>query len=909
MKRCHLMPWLALLGGISLMLAACAESDAAPLTLYVATDGNDAWSGKLPAPNPAGTDGPFASLERARDEIRRLRQQGLPEGGATVELQGGRYELKQPFELTEEDAGTEAAPITYRARQGAEVRLSGGSQVTNFAPVTEAAVLDRLDERARGNVVQADLKAQGITDFGEVAKAGQRLELFFQDKRMTLARWPNEGFTRIVDVVEKDGHQIHGIKGSKTGKFTYEGDRPRRWAAEPDIRLHGYWFWDWSDSHEKVESIDAEARIISTVAPYHHYGYRPGQRFYALNLLAELDSPGEWYLDREAGILYFWPPAPVEQGQAAVSILPTLASMKNTSYVTIRGMILEATRSTAITISGGTHNRVAACTMRNIGRNAASVSGGTANGVIGCDIHDTGEGGVSISGGDRETLTPAGNYAENNHIHHFGRLVRTYRPAVGVGGVGQRVIHNLMHHGPHNAIQLGGNDHLIEFNEVHSVCYETGDVGAYYMGRDWTARGTVIRHNYFHHIQGPGLHGAMAVYLDDSASGITIFGNVFYRSGRSAFIGGGRDNLVENNIFVECHPSVHVDARGLGWMKGTVDEGGTLPKRLHAMPYKQPPWSEKYPRLVGILDDEPGAPKGNLIARNISQGGVWKSIQKPAEPLVKMEDNLVDEDPHFVDAANLNFQLRDDSPAYKLGFKRIPIEEIGLYEDELRASWPVEHKPIKLPEAAQTRGPTPRTGPPVVFKVTQAQSEITIDGTVRATEWGPPEQGLVIEQNLAGEKPGPKSTAWVRHDGTALLVGIDNLVADSAPLRPGNTWGQDDAVEVAIRNIAAGKASPILVLRGYPSGHWESSDEPGAPAEAVKRAAQGVEYGAQVVDKSRWTAEWRIPFASLGIDPKKHRRFEFNLTVRKTAQPVWLMWQSTRGNSWLVDRAGVLELE
>ncbi len=208
------------------------------------------------------------------------------------------------------------------------------------------------------------------------------------------------------------------------------------------------------------------------------------------------------------------------------------------------------------------------------------------------------------------------------------------------------------------------------------------------MGRDWTERGTVIRHNYFHDIKGPGLYGAMAVYLDDAASGILIAGNVFFRAGRAAFIGGGRDNIVENNIFVECHPSVHVDSRGVGWMRNHVEGNGTLPTRLKAMPVGKPPWSTRYPRLVNILQDDPGLPKGNIIRRNISVGGTWMQVDGKAKPWIRFEDNLVDTDPRFVDREKGDFRLRDDSPAFRLGFRRIPLEKIGLVEDGYRKELP-----------------------------------------------------------------------------------------------------------------------------------------------------------------------------------------------------------------------------
>lgn len=658
------------------------------LTLFVAKNGDDTWSGRLAAPNAAQTDGPFATLERARNEIRKIkRTEKMPEGGITVELHEGMYQLKQPFELSVEDSGSADAPIVYSAQQGEEVRLVGGKVVTGFEPVTDSSILERLPPKARDKVLQADLRALGITDFGKVKGGG--LELFFENKPMTLARWPNEGFIDIVDLVGDEPIDVRGTKGDKIGKFVYEGERPKRWVGEKDAWVHGYWFWDWADQRHKIESIDTERHVISVVPPYHSYGYRKGQYFYGFNILAELDTPGEWYLDRETGILYFWPPEAIEQSQPMVSVIKTLVNMKEVEYVTFSDITFEVARGTAITIAGGTHTRVVGCTLRNLGSWAVRISGGTHNGVVSCDIYGTGNGGVALKGGERKQLKPAEHYAENNHIHHYGRWNRMYQPGISMSGVGNSVTHNLIHNAPHMAISFSGNDHIIEFNEIHNVCYESNDAGAMYSGRDWTMRGTVIRYNFLHHIKGFKGRGCVGVYLDDMFCGTKLYGNVFYRVTRAAFIGGGRDCIVENNIFVDCNPALHIDARAMGWASYHVNT--TMTKRLQAMPYKSELWRKRYPKLVNILEDEPAVPKGNIVARNIFQGGKWDDVHGQARPYVTFEDNFIDEDVHFVEKPPKSFQLRDDSPAYKLGFKRIPIAKIGLYKDEHRTSLPVQH--------------------------------------------------------------------------------------------------------------------------------------------------------------------------------------------------------------------------
>ena len=601
--------------------------------------------------------------------------------------------LSSPLEFTAADSGTENAPIVYTAKPGGFVRLLGGDLITDINPVRDDAILNRLDEAARPHVLQADLRAMGITDFG--SPAGNGIEVFVDGHPLTLSRWPNDDFARIADLVVDDGHAIHGNKGSKVGKFIYDGDRAKRWTQENDLWAHGYWFWDWSDQRQKIESIYTDQSIITIAEPYHNYGYRKGQWYYVYNALAELDTPGEWYLDRESGILYFWPPNPINNCEIVVSIQQNAITMNGVSHVTIQGITVEATRSTAIRMAGGTGNRIVGCTIQNIGANAISISDGSNHGVIGCDITRTGGGGISMTGGDRATLEAAGHFAENNHIHHYARLQRTYQSAIQISGVGIRVSHNLIHDAPHMAIGFGGNDHLIEFNEIHSVSYESNDAGAIYAGRNWTMRGNILRNNFLHHINGFENRGCVGIYLDDMFASAEISNNVFYKVTRAAFIGGGRDCLVENNLFVDCEPALHVDARALNWADYHADEWLEEQKTqgtLSGIAYDKPPYSLRYPALPRILDGEPKAPEGNIIRNNVTWGGTWDGIYKEARPYLTLENNLVDVDPLIEDIEHRNFNLKPDSPALASGFKPIPFDKIGLYEDSARASWPVPHE-------------------------------------------------------------------------------------------------------------------------------------------------------------------------------------------------------------------------
>ena len=663
-------------------------------TLYVAEDGYDTWSGRLPEANAARTDGPLATLARAREIAHGLKQVG----GVTVTVRGGEYRLVEPLAFTAADSGTADAPVVYRAAEGEQVRLLGGARIADWKPVTDPEVLKRLPEEARGSVVQADLRACGVTDFGTMrtapnwAHSDPGLEVFFRDERMTLARYPNEGFLRIATLSVEDGLHVLGRWGSRVGRFRIEGEteRLRRWAAEPNALLHGYWFWDWADQRMAVQSISPETGEITLDEPKPHiFGYRVGQWFYAFNLLCELDQPGEWYLDRQTGILYFWPPEPMKAGDMTVSVLRDPVTLDNTSHLTFQGFTIEAARGTAIQVRGGEAVRIAGCTIHNVGGDAVRITGGHGHAVCDCDVHHTGDGGIQIDGGDRRTLTPGKHEAVNNHIHHIARWNPLYKVGIQLKGCGNRAAHNRLHDLPHTAIGFTGNDQTVEFNEIYQSVTGANDAGAIYTSgahpEDWSMRGHRVRFNYLHHLFGYAGEGCSGIYLDDMFSGTEIHGNVLWRVAQGFQLGGGRDIRATNNVFIDCPRAISLDARAVGWGAPGVPE---VLDHLKTMPYREEPWASRYPELVNILDDEPCLPKGNVIARNIVRGGAGIWIEDGAKPGLCMESNLDQDNPGFVDEGRGDWRLRDDSPALNLGFEPLPLEKIGLQISPLRAKLP-----------------------------------------------------------------------------------------------------------------------------------------------------------------------------------------------------------------------------
>ena len=679
------------------LLCCCSRPlPAAETQLFVAPSGNDTASGSREAP--------LASLAGARDRIRQLRSEGVS-GPVMVAFDQGTYVFTAPVSFSTQDSGATDGPVIYMAAAGQPVRFTAGRTVSDWQPVADQQVLARLPEAARPAVRVADLKAQGIDDYGTLKVHGfgggnppAVAELFFADRPMTLARWPNEGFRGLKKVVDMT-------------TLIPDTDHTKRWQGEADPWVFAYWHHDWAELFEPIIGIAAETGALlrsETVKP--QYGITADRaRWYAANLLCELDAPGEYYLDRNTSRLYFWPPP----GGSAADLATTVLSMgegllrtTDVSHVRFQGFTMDACRGVAVRISGGSDCQIVGCTIRNVGHSAISVSGGRQHTVYGCDIHDCGTGGIGMGGGDRATLSPAGHTAENNHVFRYSRRARTYRAGIAVSGVGNRIIRNLIHHGPHLAISAGGNDHAVEGNEVHNVVAESGDAGAYYVGRDWTQRGNVLRGNYWHDIVGATGFGGMTIYLDDQHCGHTIEGNLFQRCSRAVFIGGGDDNLVVNNLFLDCHPSVHVDNRGMGWQKAATDDPqGTLRTRFAAMPVTSDLWKHRYPTLADTLEDEPNIPKRNAFRRNISVGGRWDDLHQGTLSYQTVEDNLAfDGNPDWArlqtdgEGRPTSAIFEDPAAVEKIGFRPLAFDRMGIYADPRRASWPVarEVEPVSF---------------------------------------------------------------------------------------------------------------------------------------------------------------------------------------------------------------------
>ncbi len=728
--------------GLLLLSGAAVSTAGAELVVHVS---------RTAADGGAGADGsaqkPFVSITAARDFIRAGRKDGKipPTEAITVEIAAGVYPIEKLIAFTAADGGTAEAPVTYRAEKKGAAELRGGVTLPGdaFRRIDDAGTLSRLAESARGKVLVCDL---GNYISAELPVFGNSFRgtppgpwLYVDGESMTLARWPNKdadnhGWAVFSEVIDKGfadpGSNDPAMQKAHPGAFVFDDPRPASWDIDAGVWLLGYWTHDWYDENIRIDSYDAEKKVIR-LAARHSYGLMggtwgaKGRRFFAHNLLAELDAPGEWFVDRVEKKLFYYPASPIADSEVVLATsTESLLSFTDTKHLNLEGLSFGYSHGSGLSAKQVEHLAISGCTFHNLSGTGITLNGAHSR-VQSCDIFNIGRNGISLSGGDRKTLTPAENLIANNHIHHYALFQRTYAPAISASGCGQTVRNNLIHHAPHNAIGYSGNEHLFELNEIHHVVMETGDSGAFYTGRDWTSQGNVLRHNFIHDLGGDTIGGShtMGIYLDDCDSGDTLQGNVFHKAGRAIMIGGGRDNPVRNNLVIDSAVGLHLDARGMSWKQwNNPDEPSwMLEKKAEALSYKSPPWSEKYPSLAKIMSDSPREPLHNPITGNVFINTSEKvmSLSKDSTailPKLKIEDNLmiqpadaepkitapIDKQPGFsveteapadlgfTDAANGDFSLKEGAWLLQKspGLKEIPFDKIGLYRDPWRTDLP-----------------------------------------------------------------------------------------------------------------------------------------------------------------------------------------------------------------------------
>ncbi len=638
---------------------------------YVSPNGSDT--------NAGTQSSPFKTIDRAKEAVRQLKaSEGLPFGGVGINLMEGNHSIDKTITLTNEDSGSISSPVIYKSCAGGNAVITGDYSLpaNAFTAVTDSEVLSKIPPNARNSVLQLDLKSLGFYDYTELTYEMQNnsilpspSNLYVDNELQTLARYPNTGYSTMGAITNNT-------------TFAYSGSQPANWVNASDAWVCGFFAYDWHNEKIKISSINTQAKTIK-VDRNPVYGMNSNQRYYVYNLIEELDSPGEWYLNRATGILYYYPKAPLNGKKISLSrFTDDIFRLSDCKYVYFQGLNFQNTCAGAFNVINCRNIQIAGCNFNGIGKRVVNISGGKNCGVISSNIKDCGKGGIYLSGGDRNTLTPANHYAINCDISNFNTEIMTYQPAIDLSGCGNKASHNKIHNAPHNGIEIRGNDCLVEYNEFYNLCTQTRDSGAVYGGADWTLRGNIIIGNLFHDIKVYS-GDIRTVYLDDVLSGTTICNNTFYDVDIAVFIHGGRDNNIYHNIIADSNQSIKSQDKS---PDAITNPNGVIVTNYNKMPVTSQLWISRYPHISNILQDDPTYPKYNRVADNVIYNTPAISLSLRTYLYGTVSNNIrYTTDPGFTSISADNFSLSPTSRVFAdiPGFT-VAEETAGLYADLYR---------------------------------------------------------------------------------------------------------------------------------------------------------------------------------------------------------------------------------
>ncbi|MCR5547194.1 MAG: right-handed parallel beta-helix repeat-containing protein [Bacteroidales bacterium] len=586
--------------GPCLFLFAFLATVSCNSTVHVSPDGDDGASGRRGAP-----------VKTVGEATRRVSE------GGTIVLHGGEYFLDEPVKLE----GIEG--LTIRAAYKEKPVLRGDRPLT-FTQLPEGELAGILPDKVRHKLLVADLAAAGIHDCGNAIGESNRSDLYWNGMREKTARWPDHGFTHAGEVLGIDRPEPDCCM---EGIIRYEDARIDRWADEKNGALHGFFRYGWQEYHHTIVSVDPSSRSMTLDATENRFGFRDGFRFYGENILCELDCPGEYYVDGEKGMLYWFPETGYESGNEEVTYSciagDFLLDVRNCPGLRLKGITLRGGRDSGIRAARCPKARIQDCEVESFGKDGMHLVYSDGSLIRGCRLHGLGQGGIKVDGGNRKTLGEADVRITRNTISDFSRFALTYQPALLLRGCGMRIDHNEAYKSPSSGIRLEGNDFLLDHNYFHDLVTVSDDQGALDIFGDYKFRGIEIRCNLWEDITGnpESDYGAAAVRLDDLICGVLIKGNRFVNCGAKKFgaiqINGGKDNVIEGNRFIRCATVVSFSPwTRERWEKARDNDfrAFTVPDTVEYYPACYP---EKYPAL---LEDPLSDINRNYIRSNVFEG-------------------------------------------------------------------------------------------------------------------------------------------------------------------------------------------------------------------------------------------------------------------------------------------------
>jgi lysophospholipase L1-like esterase len=567
----QLLRWRRKLCLFAAALALLPAALPAATQIHISPTGNDA--------SPGTVASPVRTPQGAQVLVHSLIQSGLTDSVEVV-FAAGTYVMDAPLELRPEDSGTAAFPITWKAATGATVILDGGKRITSTWT------------NAGGGIWHTDLAGIG-PGMGQ----WNFRELFVNGSRATRARFPNKSVANPY-LYATGGSTAHVMIDPVLVKAAWGAAADAQINVVPQSRFFNQW--------NTVTAVNTTNGRIDIADSERHRTIDSGSWFWIEGVEAELDEPGEWFLNPATGRLYYMPPPGVDPNTLNI-VAPFLNRIVNAKgdvnanthvkHVHFDGLEFRHTTFTLGHIEARVHtdtvimfentldSSVRNCRFENIGgyglwlhldsqrnvfdRNTVQHSGGGGVLMTGARLAYMDDSKIYTPGAAAAKVAPILNEVTRNTVEHCGK-VRYYgggvhmdsRPFSMSMSPGNRIANNhfsdLSRNGVFAFRNQGGN--VVEYNRIHNAMQTTIDGGCiHFATMNHLNAPNHILNNWLYDIWGFEQKAdsnvvrrlANGIFLDWDTSNTTVRDNWIYNS-----VGGSVKTIWDNwNLVVINNPS------------------------------------------------------------------------------------------------------------------------------------------------------------------------------------------------------------------------------------------------------------------------------------------------------------------------------------------------------------------
>ena len=706
--------------------------------IFVSTVGDDSGDGS--------EEEPLRTLEKAIDVANEMREDS--DKLIEILLREGTYSVTNTIKIINSQKDDSLLKIS--AYQGEKVTINAGVDI----PLSAMNIADSnftnaiIDKPNAGSVLQYNLKDAQIEDLGEISLRGHLIsdekeaqaELSLNGEVQKLAGWPNGEYTGLIKPTDSNEYGKRTKSGIANGcSFQVNYDRPSQWSKPEQAWLSGTIGPNYEFDYYPVSRFDSEEkRVYLSRGALEKYYTEPYYRFE--NVPEELDEPGEYYIDRQSGMLYFYPPedAPKDSVLTITMSTPTLDvsgkapnsmfRIENSKNIVFENLIFKGGRGSAITGKNNSNIQFINCEINSFGENGIRFDASTDIKISDCKIHDVGQDGILfVSCGNYKTLSPSNIVVSNNDIYNFARLERSYKTGIDFGYrcVGATAANNHIHNGPHAGMIFYGVNNDIYGNEFDNLVTEFSDMDALYCNNSnypWE-RGNKIHNNYFHDIGKSSMNGrhqinVRAIRTDNRGCGLNIYENLFYNigdggngngnNGIGAITAEGTRNRIFNNLFVDCneayfntlqykeienaddgtlYPDTVINSSGVE-VANTIN-GAKVADLKKQMENYLPVYGKQFPELYKYFYEHPNMSKTNEFKNNMIiniviplsniNGTQNEEGFRGSQMLTAASGNYVStSDPGFVSYDNGNLELSSSATSLVEGLPKFEMSSFGI---------------------------------------------------------------------------------------------------------------------------------------------------------------------------------------------------------------------------------------